>query len=155
VVSSWKMDAYGRRPRVPPWSTAQRYVTPYGRRVRRDEGRTSRRPRTGSDPQAHRPHPQGRRTTSRRTCNENGADPLDGTTFAISENRHQQRRSHHDIGGREQGRRRINGRSRVERNQAIRTVIGLSTSFAGMFAIRRDVIAMAMLDRDHPDRRQK
>jgi hypothetical protein len=149
------MDAYGWRPRVPPSSTAQRCVTPYGRRGRRDEGRTSRRPRTGSDPQAHRPRPQGRRTTSKRTRNENGASRLGGTLFAISENRNQQGGTHQDIGGRNQGRRRINVRSRVGRNQAIRAVIGLSTNFAGVFAIRRDVIAMAMLDRDHPDRRQQ
>ena len=149
------LDACGRRPRVPPWTTAQRYVTPYGRRGRRDEGRTSRRPRTESDPQTHRPSPQGRRTTSKRTRNENGASCLDGTSFAISEDRSQQDYSHQDIGGREQCRRRIRKCSWSGRNEAIRTIIGLSANFASVFAIGRDIIAGAMLDRKDTDRRQE
>ena len=44
-------------------------------------------------------------------------------------------------------------RDRRERNQAIRAVIGLGAGLASVFAIRRDLVAVAMFDRQHADRR--
>ncbi len=145
----------GGDPGCPLWTTAERYVTPYGCRRRRDEGRTGRRPSTESDPQTHRPGPQGRRTTGKRTRNENGAVRLDGRSFAISEDRSQQGCTHQDIGGREQCRRRIRKCSWSGRNEAIRTVIRLRAGYAGMLAIRGDILARAMLGRKNTDRSQE
>ncbi len=130
------------------------YGTPRIRRGRKDTGRRKPPKLRISDPQTHRPRTQGRRTTRKRNRNKIGSDTLDGTAFAVCEDRNPQGLSHQDIGGREQGHRRINERSRVGRNQAIRAVIGLRADFARMLAIRRDVIAVAMFDRDDTDRRQ-
>lgn len=86
---------------------------------------------------------------------ENGTKTLDGTSFAISEDRSQQGCTHQDIGGREQCRRRIRKCSWSGRNEAIRTVIRLRAGYAGMLAIRGDILARAMLGRKNTDRSQE
>ena len=59
------MDAYGRRPRVPPWTTAEKYDNPRGRRGHGETWRLKPPGHVDSDPQGHRPRPQGRRTKQR------------------------------------------------------------------------------------------
>ena len=108
---------------------------------------------TCSDSQTHRPRPQGRGTTGKRTKNENGAVRLDGTLFAKGENRNQHGSTHQDIGEREQDFRRISKCDRIRRRQAIRTIIGLGAGLTGMLAIGRDIVAGTMIGREDTDRR--
>ena len=71
----------------------------------------------------------------------------------MSKERSQQGRAQRNVGHREQAQRLISQRDRRGRNQAIRAVIGLGAGLASVFAIRRDLVAVAMFDRDDTDRR--
>jgi hypothetical protein len=73
--------------------------------------------------------------------------------FDVCEGRSQQGRTQQVIGRREQDLRLINQRDRRRRNEAIRTIIGLGAGLASVFAIRRDLVAVAMFDCDDTDRR--
>jgi hypothetical protein len=137
---------------VPPWrrvvdTTRPTAVVDAGVKGRRTADGT-----TGSDSQTHRPRPQGWGTTGKRKRNENGAVRLDGTLFAKGENRNQQGGAHQDIGGRDQGFRRVNKCDRIRRRQTIRTIIGLGADLAGMLAIGRDIVTGTLIGREDTDR---
>jgi hypothetical protein len=129
------------------------YGKPRIRRGRKATGRRTPPKFRPSDPQTHRPRTQGRRTTRWRGRTENGANGREGRPFDTSEERSQQGRAQRNVGHREQAQRLISQRDRRGRNQAIRAVIGLGADLARMLAVRRDIIAVAMFDRDDTDRR--
>ena len=147
------LDACGREPRVPPWTTDKTYGTPSIRRGSKDTGRPGPPKIRPSDPQTHRPRAQGRRTIRCRSRTENGANRHEGLPLDVSKERYQRRRAQGSVCQGEQAHRLRRQRGRRRRNEAIQTIIGLGAGLARVLASRRDIIAGAMFDSQHPDRR--